>query len=611
MKKKETKADNPAEAKKKGPSRKVFDFAADKKGLIIVSGILSALSAAASFVPFIAVYLVTAMTIAAYPDFTRLDPVRMAQNGFLALGGIVLNIGLYAAALLCSHFAAFGAAYKTKLDFSAHISRLPLGVFMSFGSGGLRKIMDEDIGSIEDYIAHKLPDIVASVIAPVTMIVILFAFDWRFGLASFIGIILAFLVQFSAYGGSGMMDLVAQFNAIKEDMGNASVEYVRGMPVVKAFRQTVYSFRRLNESIQNYTAFVLRFTLSWENFTAGFITLINNIYIFLLPMGIFTGIFSEDYRAFALTFIFYLVFVPAVSGILQKITYISESSMRIIVNAGRVGTILDTPALPETSAPREVSSFAIRFEDVSFSYRKDSGRDALSHVSFTADQGRVTAIVGASGSGKTTIAHLIPRFWDVSGGAVKLGGVDVRDLSADYVMDKVGFVFQDTFLFKQSLLDNIKMGNPAATDEQAMAAAKAAQCQDFIEKLPEGYRTVLGKDGVYLSGGEQQRLAIARAIVKDAPVIVLDEATAFADPENEFLIQQALGKLIRNKTLIVIAHRLATIRGADKIIVMDKGRVAEQGTHDSLLNARGRYAEMWEQYTRTAGWKMGAKKEVL
>ncbi|MDR3146833.1 MAG: ABC transporter ATP-binding protein/permease [Treponema sp.] len=595
----------------------MFDFAADKKGLVIVSGILSALSAIASFVPFVAVYFVIAMTIAAYPDVTRLDGALLTRYGVLALGGVVLHIVLYACALLCSHFAAFGTAYRTKLDFSAHISKLPLGVFMNFGSGRLRKIMDDDIGSVEDYIAHRIPDIVASVAAPLTMVVIVLALDWRFGLVVFAAIVLAFVIQFSAYGGSGVKDMVAKFNAVKEDMGNASVEYVRGMPVVKAFRQTVHSFRRLNSSIQNYTEFVLKFTLAWENSMSGFMTLINNIYVFLLPLGILIGATTGDYRTFALSFMFYLVFVPAVSGILHKIMYITESSMRVAVNAGRVDAVLDTPALPEPCRPLGAKDgvldgvFDVVFDDVSFSYRVEGGRDALSQVSFRAEQGKVTAIVGPSGSGKSTIAHLIPRFWDVNSGAVKLGGVDVRELPADYLMKQISFVFQDSFLFKQSILDNITMGKPDATVDDAVAAAKAAQCHDFIEKLPDGYRTVIGNQGRFLSGGEQQRIAIARAIVKNAPVIVLDEATAFADPENELLIQEALGKLIGNKTLIVIAHRLATIRKADTIIVMDKGRVAEQGTHDALLRAQGLYALMWDRYTQAVGWKLRTKKEAV
>lgn len=342
----------------------------------------------------------------------------------------------------------------------------------------------------------------------------------------------------------------------------------------------------------------------------AFTTIINNIYLLLIPVGVLIGMHTTDFREYSLTFIFYLIIVHAISGVLNKIMYISESFTQIDGSVERMDEILRIPVLPEKSTAATIENYGIAFRNVSFSYEADSQVKALSHVSFFADQGKVTAIVGPSGGGKSTIASLISRFYDVTDGSIQIGGVDIRDIPLDALMDKVSFVFQDTFLFKQSILDNIRMGNPDATEEQVIAAAKAARCHEFIEQLPNGYQTVIGSTGVHLSGGERQRIAIARAIVKDAPIIVLDEATAFSDPENEYLIQKAFEKLIQNKTVVMIAHRLSTIRNADQILVMEKGCLIESGTHDELLKKDGKYAQMWSSYTESINWKIGTGKAV-
>ena len=591
---------------KTGLSR-CLELASNKKGLVFLSAILSSLASIASFVPYIAVYFIITSIIQVYPNLDSLNIGEVMSYGWLALGGIVANILLYFLAIFCSHIAAFGTLYELKIKFSEHITQIPLGYHLTIGSGRFRKIMDDNIESVEGFIAHQFPDFVASVTAPIVMVILLFAVDWRFGLASLVGIILAFIVQFMGYGSGAMKENMEKYQVALEDMNNASVEYVRGMPVVKAFNQTANSFERLKHAITEYTEWVLKFSLGWQNCMPAFTTIINNIYLVLIPVGIFIGSNTTDFKNFLMTFIFYLLFVPAVAGVLNKIMYVSESFMQINGNVARMDEIFNIPVLPETKNPKKPENDNIVFDKVSFSYTGKENDWAIQNVNFEAKQGEITAIVGPSGGGKSTIANLISRFWDVTTGSVKIGNVDIRDMSMTDLMKHVSFVFQDIFLFKQSIYDNIRMGNPNATKEQIVQAAKAAQCHDFIMKLPNGYDTVIGTKGIHLSGGERQRIAIARAIIKNSPIIVLDEATAFSDPENEYLIQKAFEKLMQNKTVIIIAHRLSTIRNADKIIVMENGHLIECGDHNSLIQKNGRYHQMWQHYTEAIDWKINGK----
>lgn len=596
--------------KPKTGTARLMELAATKKPLIIGALILSSLASVASFVPYIAIYRIVREILRVLPDLAALDSALVIRWGWMAFGGAIGNILLYFGALSCSHMAAFGTLYQLKVNFASHLAKVPLGFHVMVGSGKLRKIMDENIEKVEGFIAHQLPDLAAAFVAPVVMAVILLAVDWRFGLAAMLGVVLAFVIQFSLYGNEGSKAMMDKYQKALEDMNNASVEYIRGISVVKAFKQTVYSFRRLHDTIKTYTAMVIPYTLSWENSFSGFTTLVNNIYLFVVPVGIFVGMRSTDYVGFAGTFIFYLLFTPAIASILMKIMYVNGNAMRIIGGVEAMDEILAEPELPRPARPKAASEYDVEFCDVTFSYDKNRETEALSGVSFRAKQGEITAIVGPSGGGKSTIAHLIPRFFDVTGGGIRIGGTDVREMDTSYLMDCVSFVFQDVFLFKQSVADNIRMGNPNATDTQVAAAAKAAQCHDFIIKLPKGYDTVIGTKGVHLSGGERQRIAIARAIVKDSPIVVLDEATAFADPENEHLIQKAFETLMKNKTVVMIAHRLSTIRGADNIVVVDEGRVVEQGPHDQLLKAGGKYRSMWHTYNESVNWSMAKKEEV-
>ncbi len=596
--------------KQKTGIARLMELATTKKPLMISSVILSALASIASFVPYIAIYYIIGEIMGSYGDFNSLDVEKTLNFGWIAFGGIILNILLYFGALVCSHLAAFGTLYELKVDFASHLAKLPLGFHLTIGSGKMRKIMDENIEKIEGFIAHQLPDIVAAFVAPIVMIIILLGVDWRFGLAALVGIVIAFMLEFKAYGNEGAKAMMKNYQMSLEDMNNASVEYIRGISVVKAFKQTVYSFRRLHETIKRYTSFVIPYTLSWENYMSGFTTIVNNIYLFLIPVGILIGSKTNDYESFAITFIFYLIFVPSISSVMMKIMYVSSNGMQIIGGVERMDGILNKEVLKDKDSLEKPKDYSISFNKVSFSYDEDNETSALKDLSFKAIQGEVTAIVGPSGGGKSTIAHLIPRFYDVTEGSIEIGGVDIRNISLSHLMEMVSFVFQDVFLFKQSIMDNIRIGNQHASDKEVIEAAKAAQCHEFIMKLPNGYNTVVGTKGVHLSGGERQRIVIARAIVKNAPIIVLDEATAFSDPENEYLIQKAFEKLIQNKTVIIIAHRLSTIRSANRILVMQKGRLVEEGTHEKLIREKGKYHDMWEMYTKSLDWKIGTKEGV-
>ncbi|MDO4280979.1 MAG: ABC transporter ATP-binding protein [Peptococcaceae bacterium] len=592
-----------AQQKMKTGLARCLELASDHRGLVFLSGFLAALAAICSFAPYVSIYYIIREILMVYPDLSRLDVPAVTRWSWLALAGIFGNIVLYFFALLASHVAAFGTLYELKIAFAEHIMQMPLGYHLTIGSGKLRKIMDENIESIEQFIAHQLPDFVASLVAPLVLIVILLGVDWRYGVVCLAGIVLAFAVQLAGFNGRAR-EKMQRFQRAQENMNAASVEYVRGMSEIKAFNQTAASFKRLSTSIKDYTTFVLDYALGWQNAMPAFTTIIHNIYLLLIPVGIWLSARTTDMRQFALTFIFYLIIVHAISGILNKIMYISESFTQISGSVARMDEILRIPAMPEQTAPVAIETFDVRFEDVSFSYDEDGGTQALSHLSFQAAPGRVTAIVGPSGGGKSTIASLVSRFYDVSAGSIQIGGVDIRQMPLDALMAKVSFVYQDTFLFKQRIFDNIRIGNPDATEAQVVAAAKAAQCHDFIMRLPDGYDTVIGAHGVHLSGGERQRIAIARAIVKDAPIIVLDEATAFSDPENEYLIQKAFETLTADKTVIMIAHRLSTIRRADQILVMNQGKLVESGSHDALLARGGKYAEMWASYTASMHWKI-------
>jgi ATP-binding cassette subfamily B protein len=593
---------------------RLIELAMTKKALVVGSLILSVVAAVLSFVPYLSIYFIIIKVIEALPDVVGADAGYIIRWGWIAFAGAVCNILVYFAALMCSHLAAFGTLYKLKVDFASHLARVPLGFHVLIGSGKLRKITDDNIEKIEGFIAHQLPDLAAAIVAPVLLFVLLFAVDWRFGLATTIGIVIGLFVYMRIMGNQSALEGMKRYQAALDDMNNATVEYIRGISVVKAFHQTVYSFRRLYDSITKYTAWIIDYTLKMKNGYAVAVTVVQNVSLFIMPAAILIGVGAwrgdmADFPAFAGTTLFYLILSQAVGGVVLKVIYASGTMMQLTGHVDTMDAILAEPELYVSPDPKPITGFDVTFDNVMFSYDKDKEVEALSGVSFTAKQGEVTAIVGPSGGGKSTIAHLIPRFFDTSGGAVLIGGTDVRAIDPHTLMDNVSFVFQDVYLFKQSVMDNIRMGNPAASDERVYEAARDAQCAEFIEKLPQGYQTVIGTKGIHLSGGEQQRLAIARAIVKNSPIVVLDEATAFSDPENEHLIQKAFERLMKDKTVVMIAHRLSTVRGADQIIVMDGGRVVQCGAHDELLRQGGRYGDMWRVYTQTSSWRLSKVKE--
>ncbi|MDR0404002.1 MAG: ABC transporter ATP-binding protein/permease [Treponema sp.] len=599
------------ETKPKTGMARLWELALRRKFLVFLSCFLAIASNVLSFTPFIAVYFIVGEIVTHFGG--ALNRTALLNFGVLAAGGAAAAVLAYLAALMCSHIAAFTTIYRLKLEFTDHIASLPLGFHTRNSTGKLRKIVDVNIEKLETFIAHQLPDLAGSTVMPLITIVILFMFDWRLGLASLAPILLGYLLQMAAYGGRAARVFIEKYQSSLEEMNNAAVEYVRGISVVKAFNQTIFSFRRFHEVIMNYGKFVRNYTFSFETPWVVFMTVINHVYLFLVPVILLISGKAGDYPAFALASVFYLLFSVSIPTPFTKLMYVSSIGKQVADGIERMDRILNMAPLAETASPKTAAAYSVAFDNVSFSYNTVSSGEteqeipALSGVSFSAEQGKVTALTGPSGSGKSTIAHLIPRFYDVRSGAVTIGGVDIRDMSTGYLMGVVSFVFQDLFLFKQSVMDNILVGRKNASREDAVAAARAAQCHDFIEKLPRGYDTVIGAKNIHLSGGERQRIVIARAILKNAPVIVLDEATAFADPENEQKIQKAFEKLMKDKTVIIIAHRLSTVRGADKILVIDGGKVVEQGRHDDLVSAGGRYSRMWEQYTGAMRWKLGAR----
>ena len=597
------------EKKGRGPRQKsgisrLLEIAMMKKRLMAAAISLAILSTIASFIPYAAIYLVIKEIVYVYPTIANLSTRTVHMYATLALAGVFISIILYMLSVAFSHIAAYGTLYQLKMDFLRHLARVPLGFILKTGTGKLREVMDDSIESLEGFIAHDLTNMVSAFTAPILMIVTVLAVDWRFGLVSLLGIVVAFVLYGATSAGKQTGQMITDYQSALGDMSNASTEYVRGMGVIKAFQQTADSFNRLRSSIGRYTKAVTTYSLSQENMTATLTTAFSSMYLILIPAGILMGRRAADYRGFVSSFIFYLIFVPVIGGILMKVIYAMANTQQFLGAAERMDSVLGETTMTENGRHACPEGFALSFDNVSFSYDESSTQRALSHITFTVPEKQTTAIVGVSGGGKTTIASLIPRFYDVDEGAITIGGVDIRDMDVDDLMETVSFVFQDTFLFGETIFENIRMGRKGASRDDVVTAAKAAQCHEFICELPAGYDTVYGSSGAQLSGGEAQRLAIARAIVKNSPVLVLDEATAFSDAENEYLIQKALDELMRDKTVIMIAHRLSTIRNADSILVVERGSIVERGTFEQLITAKGQFSNLWECYTHSTAWKL-------
>lgn len=592
--------------KKKSDLAVLLEYAGSYKGLTFLGLALSAAAMILGMLPYICIWLVIRDLIAVAPNWT--EAVGIERYGWMAFIFAVAGIAVYFAALMCTHLAAFRTASNIRKKGMEHLMQTPLGFFDSNASGLLRNRLDGATADTETLLAHNLADIVGTVAMFIGTVVLMFVFDWRMGAACLLAAVVSILAMFTMMGGKNAK-LMAEYQAAQDVMSKAGTEYVRGIPVVKVFQQTVYSFKAFKQAIEDYstkaekyTDGVCRLPQSVNlTFTEGAFIFLVPVALFLAPGALEAGNFAELITDFA----FYAVFSAIISTALAKIMFAASGMMLASTAMKRINEVMSAPTLTLTDDPQNPKDNSVEFQDVSFTY-EGADMPALDHVSFSVRQGQTIALVGPSGGGKTTAASLIPRFWDVSSGSVIVGGVDVRQTDPHVLMDQVAFVFQNNRLFKASILENVRAARPDATREEVMAALSAAQCEDIIRKLPNGVDTVIGTEGTYLSGGEQQRVALARAILKNAPIVVLDEATAFADPENEALIQKAFASLTEGRTVIMIAHRLSTVVGADKIIVLEDGHVAEQGKHEELVSADGLYARMWRDYNQAIEWRIQA-----
>lgn len=570
-----------------------------RKWLLPCSVGLSAVNGLLSLVPFILLWLVVRMLLTAERDLADTPLWDYALAAFIVS---VTNVLLYFAALMLSHLAAFRIETNMRRKAMQRLMRVPLGFFDTQNTGRMRKIIDEDSGQTHTFVAHLLPDVASCVVAPIGVIVLLFSVDWQLGAAAMIPLIGAIGIM-----GYMMNPKNNQFQRLyldaQEKMGAEAVEYVRGIPVVKVFQQTVFSFKRFYDSIISYRDLVIKCTLVWHTPMSFYILAINAFAFVLVPTAIILIGHGGDTTTIVANVILYVVIAPLIASNVMKAMYLSQDLFMANEAMERLEQLTHIAPLSQHDDPKRAEAYDIRFNNVSFRY-EGAEKDAVSHINLTIPEGKTVALVGASGSGKTTIARLIPRFWDVRHGSVTIGGVDVRDMRKDELMRNVSFVFQNTRLFKTSLIENLRYGNPDATTEQINRAIDLSQSREIIDRLPQGLDTVIGAEGTYLSGGEQQRIVLARAILKDAPIVVLDEATAFADPENEQLIRKALANLTQGKTVLMIAHRLTTVQDANCIVVVDNGKIVEQGTHEELLSEEKYYYRMWNEYQQSVSWKL-------
>lgn len=596
---------------KQGLAR-LFEIAGQRKGLLILAGVLSAASAACMLVPYWAVYRILTELLENAGDTGGIDAGLLVKWGWIAFLGLVGGLILLYAALMASHVAAFRILYGLRVRLSEHIGRLPLGYLNGTSTGAIKKTMEQNIEKIENFIAHTIPDMVNVVATVVLMFAIFFSLDGWLAAVSLAVIAVSVILQFSNFMGKKAQEFTRIYFDAQERMSASAVQYVRGMPVVKIFGQSVRSFRQFNAEIEAYKTYALKVCDTYQPGMVAFTVLLNSLVTFFFPIGILLVGGSPGDIALAAVWLFFIVMGPGVASPVYKLMYLGGGTREINEGVVRIDRIFDRRPVPEPAEPRVPTTYDIEFRHVGFSYSNEAEAtrtEALRDISFTARQGEITALVGPSGSGKSTVANLIPRFWDVGQGEIRIGGIDIREIATERLMDIVSFVFQETFLFYDTLYENIRTGRPDATHEEVVAAAKAAQCHEFIERLPDGYATRIGDRGVYLSGGEAQRVCVARAILKNAPVLVLDEATAFADPENEWKMQQALQHLIRDKTVIIIAHRLSSIVAAQQILVLRQGQLVQSGRHEVLSKTDGVYKKMWDAYTDAFRWQLDTKEK--
>ena len=587
--------------KKESSLSKLLAYAGKFRYLTIASWILSVISAWLALVPFYYIWRIMKEVLSVAPDFGK--AAHLKEYGWAAVGFAILSMLVYVCALMGSHLAAFRVQANIRTSLMRHILTLPMGFLDKDGTGKIRKIVNESSAATETYLAHQLPDQAGAIATPAGLLVLLMVFDFRLGLLSLIPVVAAFLIM-GTMTGQRMKDKMEEYQNALDEMSSEAVEYVRGIPVVKTFGQSVFSFKRFQTSIQKYEKWTIAYTKEMRIPMTVYTTAINAVFAVLIAATFFfTGKGGDN--TFLLNLLFYIIITPIITVTMNKIMYSSENQLIVADAISRIESILEKKPLPETAHAQEPENNSITFENVSFRY-EDAGRDALHQINLAIKEGEHVAFVGPSGGGKTTLASLVARFFDTTEGRILIGNKDVKEISSRQLMDMVSFVFQDSKLLKTSILENVRMGKKEATREEVMQALKEAQCEDIIAKLPDGIDTVIGSSGTYVSGGEAQRFSIARAMLKNAPILILDEATAFADPDNEAKVQEAFSRLSKGKTVIMIAHRLSSIVDADRICVLKDGSIAEEGTHETLLQKNGVYAHMWEEYNKSVQWKVGA-----
>ena len=589
--------------KKQSNLSRLLSYAGGHKYFTYASWVLSGISALTALVPYWYIWKIINVVLRVSPNFG--SAANLTHYGIMAMAYAIISYLIYIGALLCSHLAAFRIAANMRIDITEHIAKLPIGFTDSFGSGKLRKIINDSTAATETYLAHQLPDKYAAMATPVGLLALLLVFDWRLGLLSLVPVAVGFAVM-SVMTGKRMEEKMRQYGNALAAMSNEAVEYVRGIPVVKTFGQSVFSFKKFKATIDEYKKWVLAYTKDMRLPMMLYTAAINGVFAFLI-LGAFWFTNGTVTSEFFVNLLFYIIITPVISVTLTKIMYMSEEGMVIGDAIERIDSVLNAEPMSVGNNPQNPKDASVELENVHFSY--DGKKEAVSSISLKIKGGQTVAFVGPSGGGKSTLASLISRFFDVNSGSIKIGGVDVRDIPKDELMNTVSFVFQNSKLIKASILDNVKMGKSNATDEEVLNALRAAQCMDIIEKFPDGVNTVIGSRGVYLSGGEMQRIAIARAVLKNAPIIILDEATAFADPDNEVKVQTAFAKLSEGKTVIMIAHRLSTVRNADCIYVISDGKVAEYGNRAELIEKKGMFYKMQNDYQSSVSWKVSNETE--
>lgn len=583
---------------------RLLSYAGKRKYFSYASWVLAALSGLVALVPFYFIFNIIKQVIETAPDFGSAK--NLIFNGWMAVLFAVAAYLMYIAALMCSHMAAFRVATNMRKEVLKHIVELPLGYVEEFGSGRLRKIVNDSTAASETYLAHQLPDKAVAVATPVGLILLLFIFDWRLGILSLIPVALAFLIM-TSMTGKKMAQKMQEYQNSLDAMSNEAVEYVRGIPVVKTFGQTVFSFKRFKATIDNYEKWVISYTKDLRIPMMFYTAAINSVFVFLIAGAvIFTKNGVTD--KFLLNLIFYIIITPVISLTLTKMMYQSENAMIVADALQRIDTVLEAKPLPESETGKVPSDSSVEFRNVSYSY--DGIKNAVENISLNIPAGSTVAFVGPSGSGKSTLANLVSRFFDVSEGKIIVGGADVRNIKKDVLMDNISFVFQNSHLIKGTILENVRMARPDASKEEVIKALEDACCMDIIEKMPDGINTVIGTNGIYLSGGEKQRIAIARVMLKNSPIVILDEATAFADPDNEVMVQKAFSELAKNRTVIMIAHRLSTVAGADRIYVLKDGKIEEYGKYNELINNGGMFSKMWNDYRHSVDWKVSKEASL-